>query len=115
MQSEAKEPTKKRRRRASTVEGCEDELISLAMRRAEEKLRDGTASNTMIIHFLKLGSTKERLEKEKLQEEIELTRAKTEAVKSAKVVEGLYAEAIKAFKEYNGQAVEEEEEFEDIQ
>lgn len=108
MKSDGKEPVKRRSRHASTVEGYEDQMISLAMRRAEEKLRDGTASNSMILHFLKLGSTKERLEKEMLTEQIELTKAKTEAVRSAKEMQSLYDEAIKVFKEYNGQSTDEE-------
>ena len=114
MKSDGKEPTKRRSRRASTVEGHEDQMISLAMMRAEERLRDGTASNSMILHFLKLGSTKDRLEREMLQEQIELTKAKTEAVRSAKVNEAMFDEVMKAFKEYNGQSVDDEE-YEDIQ
>lgn len=114
MKSEGKEPKTKRSRHASTVEGYEDQMISLAMKRAEEKLRDGTASNSMILHFLRLGSTKERLEKDMLREQIELTKAKTEVAKSAKVAEEVYVEALKAFKEYNGQTVDEEEDYEDF-
>ena len=51
---------------------------------------------------MKLGSTKERLEKEKLQEENKLLKAKTEALQSQKRVEELYAEALKAMRGYAG-------------
>lgn len=87
----------------------ENQLIAQAVNLAEEKLRDGTASNQLIIHYLKLGSTKERLEKEKLEKENELLRAKTEALESAKRSEELYAEAIKAITRYNGNYEEEED------
>lgn len=90
-------------------ESRENQLISLAVNLAEEKLRDGTASNQLIVHYLKLGSTKERLEKEKLEKENELLKAKTEALESAKKSEELYAEAIKAITRYNGEYEEEED------
>ncbi len=80
----------------------ENQLIAQAVNLAEEKLFDGTASNQIILHYLKLGSTKERLEKEKLEKENELLRAKTEALESSKRSEELYAEAIKAFTRYSG-------------
>lgn len=86
-------------RRASTIEGREDQLIALAVDLAEKQLREGTASSQVITHYLKLGSTKDRLEKELLNEQVELAKAKTEALKSAKRVEELYANALSAFKD----------------
>ena len=77
---------------------------------AEEKLRDGTASNQLIVHYLKLGSTKERLEKEKLEQENALLKAKTEALESAKKSEELYAQAIAAITRYSGHYEDEEDE-----
>ena len=88
---------------AMTPEARENELISLAVNLAEKQLREGTASSQVITHYLKLGSTKERMEKEMMQEQIKLLTAKTEALQSAKHVEELYTEAIAAFKRYNGQ------------
>lgn len=96
-------------RPALTPESRENQLIALAIDRAEEQLRDGTASSQVITHFLKLGSTKERLEKEKLEEENKLLRAKTEAIQSAKRVEELYAEAINAMRVYAGYGDKDEE------
>ena len=89
-------------RPALTPEAMENQLISLAMDRAAEQLRDGTASSQVITHFLKLGSTKERIEKEILEQQKELIAAKTEALQSAKRVEELYADAIAAMKRYSG-------------
>lgn len=85
----------------------ENQMIALAEKLAEEKLRDGTASNQLICHYLKMGSTKERLEKEKLEKENELLKAKTEALESSARSEKLYAEALQAFKVYSGTADEE--------
>ena len=87
---------------ARTVEERENQLISLAIDRAEQQLRDGTASSQVITHYLKLGSTKERLEKEILKEQVDLMKAKTEALQSAKKVEELYSKALEAFRAYNG-------------
>ena len=78
-------------------------MISLAVDLAEQQLLDGTASAQVITHFLKLATTREQLEKEKLERENELLRAKTEALESAKRVEELYANALSAMKTYSGQ------------
>lgn len=79
-------------------------MISLAVDLAERQLREGTASAQVITHFLKLATTREQLEKEKLERENELLRAKTEALESAKRVEELYANALNAMKTYSGQS-----------
>ena len=93
----------KRMRPALTPEARENQLISLAVDLAEEQLRDKTASSQVITHFLKLGTTKAELEKEKLAKENELLRAKTESIESQKRIEELYAEALNAMRRYNGQ------------
>lgn len=95
------EPTKKLRP-GLTPESRENQMIALAVDLAEKQLLEGTASSQVITHFLKLGSTKERLEKEKLEEENKLLRARTEALQSAKRVEELYSDAIAAMRKYSG-------------
>lgn len=80
-------------------------MVFLANKLAEKQLREGTASTAVITHYLKLGSERERLEREKLEKENELLRAKTENIESAKQIKELYAEAINAMKTYNGQEV----------
>jgi len=89
-------------RPAITPEARENQLISLAIDLVEQRLIDGTASSQETTHFLKLGSSKAMLEKEKLAKENELLKAKTEALESAKEVEKLYKEALKAMREYSG-------------
>ena len=98
--------TKKTMRPALTPEARENQLISLAVDLAEQQLREGTASSQVITHYLKLGSTREKLERERLEEENKLLRAKTDAMKSAKKVEELYDEAIRAMRSYSGYGTE---------
>lgn len=89
-------------RPALTPEAREKQLISLAMDRAEQQLLDGTASSQVITHFLKLGSEREQMEREKLGEENKLLRAKTKAIESAEDMNDLYVKAIKAMRGYAG-------------
>lgn len=95
------QPSRKSRP-ALTPEARENQLVSLAVDLAEQQLREGTASAQVITHYLKLGSTTQRLEKEKLERENELLRARTEAMQSAKRVEELYTNALNAMKNYSG-------------
>lgn len=90
-------------RPALTPESRENQLIYLATELAEKQLREGTASSQVIAHFLKLGSTKAELEKERLKLENELTRAKTESLDSVKHIEEMYSKAIDAMRNYSGQ------------
>lgn len=96
------QPEPPRRRPATTPEGRENELVSAATDLAEEQIRNGTASSQVITHFLKLGSTRERLEQQRLEHENELTRVKIEAIESQKRVEELYLEALSAMRSYSG-------------
>ena len=89
-------------RPAITPENRENQLIALSMDAAEKQLRDGTASSQVITHFLKLGTEKAKLEREKLANENELLRAKREALESNKRIEALYEDAIKAMRNYAG-------------
>lgn len=98
----------KKMRPALTPEARENQLISLAVDLAEQQLREGTASSQVITHYLKLGSTKERIEKEILEKQKELISAKTENLKSQKKMDELYAEAIKAMKTYSGHGDQDE-------
>ena len=92
----------KKIRPALTPEARENQLISLAVDLAEQQLRDGTASSQVITHYLKLGTTRERLEKELLESEVELKKAKKESIQSADRIEKLYSEAIIAMRNYGG-------------
>lgn len=92
---------------ASTPEARENQMIGYAVDLAEQQLIDGTASSQVIVHYLKLASSKEKLEREILAEQKKLISAKTEALESAKRVEELYANALAAMKEYSGKVDDE--------
>jgi predicted transcriptional regulator len=100
-----KESTKlepKKRPPKRTIEGEENRLIGLATELAAKQLEDGTATSQVITHFLRLGSTRERLEKQNLKKDLELKQAKITAIESTKKIEALYIEAIRAMKDYAG-------------
>lgn len=92
-----------RRSPATTPEARENQLIAKAVDLAERQLSDGTASAQVISHYLKLGSSRERLEQELMSENVELQRAKREQMASAQRVEELYSAAIDAMRSYAGQ------------
>ena len=106
---ESSEP-KKRLKPGITPEAREDQLISYAIDLAEKQLLEGTASSQVITHYLKLGSTKERIEKEILEKQKELIEAKTENLKSAKRIEELYENALNAMRNYSGNGSNDDEE-----
>lgn len=85
-----------------TVESRENRMISLAIDLAEQQLRDGTASSQVITHYLKLGSTKERLEKEIMERQRDLITAKTDAINSTRSGEEKYNQVVEALRRYSG-------------
>lgn len=96
-----KGPTRKIRP-ASNPEARENQLVSLAVGLAEQQLLDGTASSQVITHYLKLGSTREKLDYEFKKKQMELIEAKTEALQSSQRVEELYKHALDAMRNYSG-------------
>ena len=94
----------RRRNRARTEEGRENQMIALAIDKVEERMMNGTASSQEYVHYLKLAANRktQRLENEKLELELELVKAKTEAIQSTKRSEEMFAEAIKQMTIYQG-------------
>ena len=93
---------KVKRRAAMSPEARENQLISEAVDLAEEQILNRTASSQVITHFLKLGSRKEQLEREKLENENELLRTRIKALESSEKSEEMYAKVLRAIKEYSG-------------
>lgn len=93
---------KVKRKPALTPESREKQLIAMATDLAAQQLADGSASSQVITHFLKAGSERERIERERLKTENDLLKAKIEALQSAKHTEELFANAIEAMKRYSG-------------
>ena len=87
---------------ADSPEARENQLIAAAVDLAEKQLIEGTASPSVITHYLRLASGKERLEREKLERENELLRAKAEALEANRETKELYESAIKAMRNYSG-------------
>lgn len=90
-------------RPALSEEARENQLVSLAIDLAEKQLREGTASSQVIVHYLKAGSKKEKIEREIMEKQKGLLDAKTQNLQSYKRVEELYANALDAMKRYSGQ------------
>lgn len=91
------------RKRATTPEVREQQLVAAAYDLAEKQIHEGTASAQVITTFLKLGTTRERLEQERLAHENELLVAKKEAMAASARVEELYLGALNAMRSYQGQ------------
>lgn len=106
----ASSENKPKRPPATTPEARENQMVALAFDLAEKQLAEGTASAQVVSHYLKLGSTRERLEREKLARENELLRSRIEALASTKQVEELYRNALNAMRSYAGQEVSEDDE-----
>lgn len=95
----------------TSLESRENQLILLATNLAEKMLIEGTAPAQIVAHYLKLATTREKLEQERLRNENELAKAKTDSYKSSKHSEELYKEALEAFRTYGGHG--DDEDYED--
>lgn len=94
---------------ARSEEELEKRAVGLATNLAIEQMRNKTASSQIITHFLKIGSLKEQLELKKIEYEITLLEAKTNAIKAQEEQDKKYEEVIKAIASYTGKDDEWEE------
>lgn len=92
---------KRESRPASTPEGREMQLVNLAVDLAEKQLREGTASPSIINHYLKIASKREVLEREILEKQSKLIEAKALNISKDKEAEELAKAAIAAMKNYH--------------
>lgn len=88
---------------ATTPEGREAQLVSFAFDLAAKRIQEGSASAQEIVHFLKLGSSRERLDQQKIKLENDLLRAKQVQIESQAVAESMYRDALNAMRRYSGQ------------
>ena len=72
----------------------EKQLINLAVDLAEKQLIEGTASPSVLTHYLKLASTRETVEREILEKQAKLITAKTDSISQAKDTEEMVKQAI---------------------
>lgn len=107
------EPEQPRRPPPTSPDAQETEMIALAVSEAEKQIREGRASSQVLTHYLKLGSSRESLEQERLRREVQLLEKKVEEMESARRVEELMAEAIDAFRSYSGQDLDDGDPYDD--
>lgn len=101
--------SKTRRPPPTSPQAGENRNISLAVKLAEQQLRDGSASSQVVTHYLKAASARDALEMKRLELENRLAEAKIEQIQSAQRLEELYEGAINAMREYRGDDVAEYE------
>jgi hypothetical protein len=95
---------------ATTPDGRERQLIAAAYDLAEQQIRDGSATAQVITHFLKLGTEREKLERQRLERENRLLEAKVESIASSAKTQELYEKALAAFSSYRGRGAADESE-----
>lgn len=91
-----------RRQPATNPTDREQQMISYADQLAEKQLREGTASSQVITHYLKLGTSREHLEQEKLHNENLRLRAQIAQIESQQRSEDLMKEVLTAMRTYAG-------------
>lgn len=94
------------RRKAKTPEARENQIIDMAIDLAEKQIEEGTVSPMVLAHYIRMGSTKERLEREKLKKENEHLQAKIEALQFTRETGERYEAALRAFASYSGKNYE---------
>ena len=88
-------------RPAESPEARENQLIALAVNLAEKQLRDGSASPSVINHYLKMASTREKIERQMLEKQAALLDAKAQNIADSKDNEQIAKAALEALKSYN--------------
>lgn len=83
-------------------EAHENQMIAYAMNLAEQRLLNGTASSQEVVFYLKLGCSRDKMEKEKMKKETELMEAKRQNLEAVQRIEAMYASAMEAFRAYSG-------------
>lgn len=91
-----------RMRPSLSQEADENQLISLSIDAAKKMLIEGTAPTSIVLHYLKLATTREKMERQMMETQQELMVAKKQALESQAKVEQLYADAMKAMQKYSG-------------
>ena len=98
-----------KKRPARTPEQKENYLINLAIDLVERHLLEGSATSQEIIHFLKLATTREKLENERLRSDLKVAEAKIKQIEMGDRVAELYENAVKAMSLYSGKHFEEDD------
>jgi hypothetical protein len=100
---------KKKPKTYTTPESREKEMIALAMDAVEQRIREGKASSAELVHFLKLGTERSKLEQQKLEKETKLLTAKTESIEQQKEIATMIKDATSAMMRYRGNPIDDDE------
>jgi hypothetical protein len=103
----------RRRSPAKTPEEREAILISKSHKLIESQMDDGTVSATVLAQYAKLGSSREKLEQERLHNENAVLRKKLETMEASIDVRNLMEDALGAFRGYTGQTEQTDEDYDD--
>lgn len=98
-----------RRQPATTPTDREQQMINYADELAEKQLRAGTASSQVITHYLKLGTSREHLEQERIANENLRLKAQIAHLESQTKAEELMAQVLEQMKIYAGVDDEDED------
>jgi hypothetical protein len=101
-QERKKATTQRVTRPATTPEAREGQLTAMAMDLIERQIRDGTASSQILSHFAKAGSSREQLERMRLEQENALLQARIKALETAEDSAEMYKNALNAMRSYAG-------------
>lgn len=94
---------------AHSREQQENRLVAHAMDAAEKRFDEGTASSQLIVHYLKLGTVREKLQLERMQNENLLLQAKIKAIEATQQKDVIFESVLSALKKYNRFGVTDEE------
>jgi len=83
-------------------------MVGLAMDEMERQIREGKASSAVLVHFAKLGTAKEELERAKIERENRLLDARVQQLASGEEYIALAKEAMRVFAGYTGRAISRE-------
>jgi hypothetical protein len=87
-------------------------MVALAYDLVEKRMREGTATSQETTHFLKLGSSREQLEQQRLRHENQLTQVKIEAIERDKERDMNLLVVIDAMRSYSGlEPIDREDEY----
>ena len=99
---EPEENSAPRQRPATTPYDREQQMIALADKVAEQQMRDGTISAQVLTLYLKAGTERDRLEREKIQHENLRLEAQVAEIKSRASTEELMNRVLNNMKVYMG-------------
>lgn len=102
---------KQKRPPATTPEGRENQMISLAFDQAELQLREGVAPAPVVVHYLKLATENAKLEREQIRLKNQLLIKQADQIDQVAKLEELYEEAIGAMRTYQGHTEPEEQDY----